>query len=181
MNPPPASMQQLSLQQQQQLSLQQQKQTWIPVEVLDVSGVKIYENVAFDESRRAVVSGPGGREHVASRLLSTALYPEEEDDLVAGVLFTGYPDENDLIVSGGSLETSYPEAHNCVASGGSLNTNDRLASGGSLNTSYLDEEEALMRMLSASLLDDSYEIVSVADQRVLARAHFRPRSLKYPL
>jgi hypothetical protein len=41
-------------------------------------------------------------------------------------------------------------------------------------------EEELMRMLSLSLLDDSYEIVSVADEKVVARAHFRPRSLKFP-
>jgi hypothetical protein len=155
--------QQQAAQQKRQFSQQQQQQqcSWVPVNSFDVSGVKIYENVAelhdakrdYGETERVegvcTTRGKGRTSKVLRKLC-----PAEE--ILESDVYSSYTDDD-------ALNTTY------------LNDDTR----GRLNTSCMEEEE-LMRMLSLSLLDDSYEIVSVADERVVARAHFRPRSLKYP-
>jgi hypothetical protein len=154
--------QQQAAQQRRQFSQQQQQQcSWVPVNSFDVSGVKIYENVAelhdtrrdYGETERVegVCTARGqGRSSKVLRKLCPAEETLESD------VNSSYTDDDEL-------NTTY------------LNDDTR----GRLNTSCMEEEE-LMRMLSLSLLDDSYEIVSVADEKVVARAHFRPRSLKFP-
>jgi hypothetical protein len=154
----------LQLAKQHRLSQQQQQQhqSWVPVDaVLDVSGVKIYENVEFE--RRPVTEVRQGNAARQVRRFGHSDYyanPVVSEDK-SEIFIRGEPclDVEELVC-------------------GSPRDNSHFT-GSALNTSYLEEEE-LMRMLSASLLDDSYEIVSVADERVVARAHFRPRSLKYP-
>jgi hypothetical protein len=139
----------------------QEQQSWVPVNSFDMSGVKIYENVAeLDYSRQAVTMEEFSRRslnesHVAGR---------KQEELLRGELNATCRDAEEL-ANGGVHNTSCPH-------------DERRSS--RLNSGWLEEEEQLMHLLSCSLLDDSYEIVSVADQRVVARAHFRPRSLKFP-